>query len=121
MSTFSAQVVSGRGRGRKQGFPTLNLCVGEGFVPEEGVYAVRVALGREGDFYPAVMHVGARPTFEDAEPAVEVHLVRFEGEPRAENVRVEVLGRLRDVRRFDSPEALKLQIEADIVAAENLW
>lgn len=129
MSTFSAHIISGHGRGKGLGFPTLNLKVdassGSGEHPAEGVYAVRVRLDplapfSQDEWLSGVMHVGPRPTFHEQDVSMEVHLLDLKGDIVAQNVEVAVVGRLREVRSFDSPEALKKQIEQDIMAARHL-
>jgi len=107
-------VVRGEGRGRGLGFPTANLRVGarEKLLPPAGVYAVRAILRRGS--YPAAMHLGPRPTFEGAPPSVEVHLLDFQGDLYGEEVRVDLVDRLRDVTPFESVEALVAQLHQDI-------
>src|SRR3989338_8164202 len=120
MSTFTAPLISGHGRGRQLGFPTLNLEVGEGS-PEDGVYAVRaVFFGRRAN---GVMHVGPRPTFKENDRSIEVHLIDFDQAlpNRGECVAVEVLGRLRDIMSFPSTEALKKRIAQDIMEAASFF
>lgn len=116
MHHFLGHVVSGRGRGKRLTVPTVNLVV-EGSAVESGVYAVFAGA----DHYPAVMHVGPRPTFED-DFSVEVHYLQLPVvfPAMGEAVEVRVVGRLREVQRFDSPEALKKQIEKDMMAATSL-
>src|SRR3989338_6637417 len=118
MSTFTAPLISGHGRGRELGFPTLNLEVGEGS-PENGVYAVRAFFS--GHWANGVMHVGPRPTFKEDDRSIEVHLIDFDQAlpSQGELIAVEVLGRLRDILSFPSPEALKKRIAQDIMQATS--
>lgn len=116
-------VVSGRGRGRKLGAPTLNLRPGPVLLPATGVYAIRVEIG--GRLYPAVANVGFRPTFErtrPVHPVIEAHLLS--GPPLARPVgrpaRFEFHARLRDEQKFPSGAALADQIQKDIVVARRL-
>lgn len=111
--SFLASVVRGQGRGRELGFPTANLRPPEGrkLMPPSGIYAVRASLpggGREG-----LLHVGPRPTFDDASPSVELYLMDFEGDLYGERVRVDVLTRLRDVAAFPSADELVEKMEED--------
>jgi riboflavin kinase/FMN adenylyltransferase len=111
------QVVPGARRGRGLGVPTINLGGGSGrkLLPPDGVYAVQVEWrgGRAG----GMMNQGPRPTFGDQERSLEVHLFGVDADLYDQWVRVEWVARLRDVRRFDTPDALKQQIERDRVAA----
>lgn len=120
MSTFTAFFVPGHGRGRTLGFPTLNLSVGDD-CPDQGVYAVRVGFSEQ--LAKGVMHVGPRPTFGETDISIEVHLLEFEGHfpDLGVLITVEVLGRLREVMSFDSPEALKNRIAQDIMEAQSFF
>lgn len=111
------QVVEGERRGRTLGVPTINVG-GEGdrkLLPPDGVYAVEVEWrgGRAG----GMMNQGPKPTFGDARRSLEAHLFGVSGDLYGEWVRVVWVERLRDVRRFDSAEALTRQLEQDRVAA----
>ncbi len=111
-----ARVIHGVGRGKRLGAPTLNLDA----KPElpYGVYAVRVT--HKKDVHPGVMNWGSRPTFKEEEPVMEVHLLDTEGDFYGEEVNVAVVGKVRDVQSFSSPELLTLQIRADIETARKL-
>ncbi|TVR64380.1 MAG: bifunctional riboflavin kinase/FAD synthetase [Gemmatimonadales bacterium] len=115
--SFRGAVVQGEGRGRGLGFPTANLRVEarEKLLPPPGVYAVRAILRR--GTYPAAMHLGPRPTFEGAPPSVEVHLLDFQGDLYGEEVRVDLVDRLRDVTPFESVDALVAQLHRDVEQA----
>lgn len=73
---FSGIVVEGDRRGRELGFPTANLNVPvEKQLPAYGIYG---AVAREsGVSYPALVHIGPRPTLGDRRVAVEAHLLDF--------------------------------------------
>lgn len=110
-------VVRGDGRGRTLGFPTANLSTGSSdkLLPPAGIYAVRGVL-RAGVFSGA-LHLGPRPTFEGSPPSIELHLIDFSGEIYGEDVRVDFLEYLRPVHAFESIEALKRQMGADVERA----
>lgn len=112
-------VVKGEGRGRSLGFPTANLNVADGdkLVPPAGVYAVRGVL-RTGT-HGGALHIGPRPTFQGSPPAIELHLLDFDGELYGESVRVDFVRHLREVRPFESAEALVEQMEEDVVEARR--
>jgi len=112
------EVVRGDGRGRQIGFPTANLAVWpKRMVPATGVYACYADV--DGHKYPAVVNIGVRPTFEQqpAAPRLEAHLLDFHGDLYGKTLPVEFVARLREERRFPSPEALAAQIQRDIAAA----
>ena len=94
------------------GFPTLNVALpAQKTSPGEGVYAGRVQTSA-GEF-PAVVNVGARPTFGVAEKKAEAYLDGFSGDLYGAQVRIFPERFLRPVRRFESAAALKKQLEQD--------
>lgn len=102
-------VVQGDGRGRALGFPTANLDVPEGLlVPPDGVYA-----GWSRDRRAAVS-IGTNPHFDGVERRVEAHLLDFEGDLYGERLVLELWGRIREQRRFDSLEELVSAIGDDV-------
>jgi riboflavin kinase/FMN adenylyltransferase len=107
-------VARGEGRGRKIGYPTANLALQDPrkLVPKRGVYATRVALP-DGRTRGGMMNVGRRPTFEEMEVTVEVHVFDFEGDLYGETLSVQFLQRLRDEQKFDSADALATQLSED--------
>jgi riboflavin kinase/FMN adenylyltransferase len=107
-------VIRGDGRGKELGFPTANLRVplNGKLIPPPGVYAVRGGLKR--GIFGGALHIGPRPTFSGSPPTIELHLLDFEGEIYGEEVRVEFIRFLREVRPFSSASALVQQLRSDI-------
>jgi riboflavin kinase/FMN adenylyltransferase len=112
--TLSGRVVPGHGVGSKQTVPTLNLSTTAEVLPGRGVYVTRCIDEDRGRSWEAVTNVGYRPTFGgDDELSIETFLLSpFEG-PDPAQIRLEFLKRLRDERKFGSPDALKRQIMRD--------
>ncbi|TVR53022.1 MAG: bifunctional riboflavin kinase/FAD synthetase [Gemmatimonadales bacterium] len=117
---FRGVVVRGDGRGSGLGFPTANLLIAssEKLLPPSGIYAVRGVL-RRGTFQGA-LHLGPRPTFQGSPPSVELHLMDFEGDLYGEEIRVDVVQRLRDVLPFVSVETLVEQMGKDVGQARQV-
>ncbi|HEX3986153.1 MAG TPA: riboflavin biosynthesis protein RibF [Acidobacteriaceae bacterium] len=114
----------GRGVGTKLTTPTINLAPYNELLPPHGVYVTRVRLGDGTPLLDAVTNAGVRPTFDGAGFAVESHLL--DGPPPVEvteTMPVEVcfLMRLREERRFPSPEALRAQIGRDVERAREYF
>jgi len=88
--------------------------------PKPGVYAVEFSLGFEGKWQGGVANLGHKPTFEASpgQAELEVHVLKASGNWYHQKATVRFLSRLRDERRFESVEALKAQIKADILAAQ---
>ncbi|MDH3998732.1 MAG: bifunctional riboflavin kinase/FAD synthetase [Desulfuromonadales bacterium] len=116
--TLDGHVIHGEGRGRKLGFPTANLLVEKELLPKNGVYAVKVKW--RDVYYDAVVNIGQRPTFEGAEPSLEIHLLDFEGDLYGERLRIYFVARLRDEARFSSVELLQQAVLADIERGRGL-
>ncbi len=113
-------VTHGDKRGRTIGFPTANVPLGRHLEPARGVYAV-VATLPDGRTVPGVANIGRRPTVnEGPESRLEAHLFDFEGDLYGQEIAVALHGFLRSERRFDSFDALKLQIVADAERARAM-
>ncbi|MGH9468440.1 MAG: riboflavin biosynthesis protein RibF [Terriglobales bacterium] len=117
-------IAPGRGVGHQRTVPTLNLQHYDELLPGRGVYLTRVTLAAAT--YPALTNVGVRPTFGEGGPlTVESHLLHPPdggvaaglGDPIA----IDFLDRLRDERKFESPEDLRSQIQQDIAAADKYF
>lgn len=108
---LTGKIIHGAGRGKALGFPTLNI-EGRFSELEQGVYAVWVQLG-EGRYQGAMNH-GPQPTFGDEQVRTEVFLLDFEGEVYGEMATVTVVKKIRDTRKFESPEDLRAQIMQDV-------
>lgn len=116
--SFLAQVESGRGRGKEMGIPTLNLALMDVHPDlEEGIYACFVTV--EGEKMQAAMHYGPRPVFKDT-LSCEAHLLDRELSETPTMVKVDVIGRLRDVADFPSKEELIAQIQRDVETARKI-
>jgi riboflavin kinase/FMN adenylyltransferase len=117
-------VVEGQRRGRTIGFPTANLASIEEGVPAFGVYAVRVrridAAGTEGTpLADGVANIGQRPTLA-AGFAAEAHLFDFTGDLYGARLRLELVSRLREERRFSGLAELTAQIAIDAQRAREI-
>ncbi len=111
-------VTLGQQRGRSIGYPTANLEVAPGKALPPGVFAVRVTVGNET--FGGMANVGARPTFAEAPPALEVHLFDFSGDLYGSSIDVRFVERLRGQVRFAGVDELRAQLAADEAAARRL-
>lgn len=108
--------------GRRIGFPTANIApsCAEQIVPLAGVYAVRLSID-DGEWLPAMMNIGANPTFQRDRLTLEAHIIGFNGDIYGHHVAVEFAQRLRGERRFASVDELKAQMEKDRNETLNLY
>jgi len=99
----------------------MGLALSAGVLPPDGVYAA--AAYRNGVPYAAVVNIGFAPTFgwEQAKRRVEVHLLDFHGNLYGSELGVEFLHYLREERTFSDPEALKRQIDGDILQIRDFF
>lgn len=111
--SVSGTVIQGDKRGRAIGFPTLNLGqpAARKLLPPEGVYAVRAQTARGA--FGGMMNLGPRPTFGDLSTTLEAHLFDTTEQLYGDTVRLDFVARLRETRKFPSPEALRAQLAID--------
>jgi riboflavin kinase/FMN adenylyltransferase len=116
-------VVHGEERGRTINVPTANIAPVPEMLPPDGVYAVRVELLEEDGGVTAlpggVTNIGVRPTVGGGARTVETYILGFAGELYGERLRLQLVARLRDERKFDGLDALKAQIARDCVEARR--
>jgi len=112
-------IVEGRKRGQTIGFPTANMTTENELIPPHGVYATTMTI--DGLVHAGLTNIGIRPTFNETEPTIETHLLRYSGDLYGRPVRLSFVQRLRDERRFDNVDALRAQIEADRRRADHLF
>lgn len=111
--SLHGQVVTGAGRGVDLGFPTANLDIAsEQAIPADGVYATWAYI--DGRAYPSMANIGQRPTFGDTKRAVEVYVVGYQGDLYRRELKIEVMERLRDEKKFNTVEELKKQVAEDV-------
>ena len=122
-------IVSGWGRGRKLGFPTLNMSRPNQVIPAEGVYAgfVETAatpeeLLQKQEHVPAVFSIGQARTFGDQHPLlIEAHLLLGPvGDMTGHWLAMDFVEHLRSQHKFHSPEELVAQIAQDCEAARRI-
>ena len=103
---LSGTVRHGRGIGKTQLFPTVNLLPQEGkLLPRYGVYVTRAVLA-DGRAFAGVTNVGVRPTVGGDGVTVETYLLDFSGDLYGQALRVEFHRFLRPEQRFSSTQAL---------------
>jgi riboflavin kinase / FMN adenylyltransferase len=110
---------SGRGIGGTLTVPTINLAPYQDLLPANGVYVTRLRIA--GEWFDAVTNVGNRPTFGADSFAVESHLLDFRPIPLDDQTPLRLLfyRRLREERKWPSPETLREQIMRDVARAKR--
>ena len=112
--SLQGRVVPGAGRGAGVvGFPTANLEIDRRkAIPSEGVYATWAYVDEQA--YQSMTNIGRAPTFGENERTVEVYLLNYKDNLYESELRIDIMERLRDEKRFNSVEELKKQIEEDV-------
>tara|TARA_B100000676_G_C18082229_1_gene852094 strand:+ start:3323 stop:4282 length:960 start_codon:yes stop_codon:yes gene_type:complete len=112
------RVAHGRQLGRTIGFPTANIDLTRHPPPISGVFAVLVH-GISAAPLPGVANLGRRPTVDGEGITLETNLFDFDGDLYGQRIRVELVQRLREEKKFDSFDALVEQIGRDADAARE--
>jgi riboflavin kinase / FMN adenylyltransferase len=109
--SVTGEVRHGDKRGRLLGYPTANMVLAPECTLKHGIYAVRMIV--DGISRPGVASFGRRPTFDDGAPRLETFLFDFSGDLYGKMVEVSFVGWLRGEAKFDSVEALIVQMQQD--------
>ncbi|MBU0766244.1 riboflavin kinase [Patescibacteria group bacterium] len=136
--TFTGNTIVGSGRGKKLGYPTINLNLKD--IPsdlEKGIYAGWITINNQPSTvdcrersvsranpakrdervdcrkFSAAIHYGPRPVFDNT-TSFEIHLIDHSADSIPETLDIQIIKRLRDVQNFPTEEALKEQIAMDI-------
>jgi len=107
-------VVDGDKRGRKIGFPTVNLMLSnpDKLIPKAGVYFAQILL--DGFPFKAIINIGIRPTITSTGiKTIEAYIVNYSGCLYGRNLRFSLLRFIREEKKFSSLEELKKQLEKD--------
>ncbi|MBU2948636.1 bifunctional riboflavin kinase/FAD synthetase [Zobellia uliginosa] len=103
----------GKGLGRQIGFPTANLNIAESYklIPKNGVYFVKSEFS--GKTIYGMMNIGYNPTVAGKEKTIEINFFDFDQDLYGKELQIDILHRIRDEHKFESVEALKIQLEKD--------
>lgn len=117
LSILHGIVQIGNQRGRNLGFPTINIPVNN--IQLEGIFISQTMIDKE--LYNSLTFIGAAKTFNESVFQSETYLFDFTRDVYGKNVTVTILKKLRDNKKFDSEEALIVQMKADKKAAEDFF
>ena len=117
---INGTVMVGYRKGRDLDFPTANLALEYEYVyPLLGVYVGYAYV--YGEKYKAIINVGTHPTINPLnEPIIEVHLLDFDQNIYGKNIFVEFIQYIREEKKFESIEALKIQLGRDKSKARKI-
>jgi riboflavin kinase/FMN adenylyltransferase len=111
--SIRGRVVAGVHRGVQLGFPTANLELDpEQGLPIDGVYAAWTLINNRA--YQSMTNIGKRPTFGNNQRTVEVYILDYQGDLYGQELKINIVERLREEKRFDTAEELKKQMADDV-------
>ena len=113
-------VQKGRMMGRKIGFPTCNIELGDYIEAKQGVYAVKVYRENKKNCLKGIANLGYRPTFNQRKILLEVNLFNFSGNLYNKKLIVEFTKFIRKERKFNGIDQLRKQITLDLKIAKKV-
>ena len=117
--TIQGVVKKGRQVGKKIGFPTCNIDIGDYVLAKPGVYAVKVLRKNSKKYLKGIANLGYRPTFNQKKILLEVHLFNFSGNLYNKLLSVEFLKFIRKEKKFNNVNQLRAQIKKDLNIAKK--
>ena len=120
MDIIKAKVIHGQGKGAEMGFATANQQISQlEKLPEIGVYASKVKI--DDKQYIGITNVGTRPTVDDAAKiTIETHVLDYSGDLYGKIIEVDLVYRIRDIKKFANTQQLLKQINDDKATAREL-
>ncbi len=120
MDIIKAKVIHGQGKGAEMGFATANQQISQlEKLPKIGVYASKVKV--DDKQYIGITNVGTRPTVDDAAKiTIETHVLDYSGDLYGKIIEVDLVYRIRDIKKFANTQQLLKQINDDKETAREL-
>ena len=111
--SLKGTVVKGRGLGKEFNYPTANLKIKEDYklIPKNGVYVVRSNINGKTHF--GMMNIGTNPTVGGEEQTIETYFFDLDEDLYDKELKIEMLTRIREEKKFSSIEALKTAMRQD--------
>lgn len=110
---LTGTVIRGKQIGKQIGFPTANIDIKETYklIPKNGSYIVKSYIDNTPFF--GMMNIGTNPTVDGTKQSIEVHFFNLNQDLYNKKLKIEILDRLRDERKFESLEFLQTQLKID--------
>ena len=112
-------VSKGKQLGRTIGFPTANIKIEESYklIPLNGVYIAKSII--EGKSIYGMMNIGTRPTVDGTTQTIEIYFFDFNQDIYNQKITISLIKRIRDEQKFESVDALKIQLGMDKISAHD--
>ena len=117
--SIDGKVIVGRKMGRKIGFPTCNIKLNDYVIAKPGVYAVNILINKNKKLLKGIANLGYRPTFNQKEILLEVHIFNFSKNLYNKHLTIEFIDFIRKEKKFKNINQLKKQINLDIRKAKK--
>lgn len=116
---IKGKVTHGNHVGHKLGFPTANIDYDHYFLPESGVYYVRVFY--RGKWYHAMANIGNNPTLNFSfEKRLEIYILDFNQNIYGKELVIVFFEYLRNEMKFKSKKELIAQLKNDEISVRTL-
>ena len=120
--TLAGRVIKGNEIGRKIGYPTANVSVGDStkIIPSKGIYIVEVELSSK--IYKGIMSIGVNPTISDNNTiSMEVHIIGLSKNIYGEIIKIYFKDYIRKEEKFNTLEELRTKITKDKILAMKFF
>jgi riboflavin kinase/FMN adenylyltransferase len=118
--SLSGRIAHGKKLGRKLGYPTINIKMGDKTLIVKGIFAV-IVKGIDNRVLQGVASIGTRPTVNGVDTILEVYILDFDRDVYGYSVVVEFLYKIRDEEKFDSLAELTTWIAQDTEKAKAFF
>ncbi|CAH0337606.1 Bifunctional riboflavin kinase/FMN adenylyltransferase [Flavobacterium sp. CECT 9288] len=118
---ITGTVITGKQLGRTIGFPTANIKIEENYklIPQNGVYLVQASINSQ--LINGMMNIGTNPTVGGQEKSIEIHFLDFDADIYNQELKVSILHRIRDEKKFNSLQDLQEQLQKDKVITKEYF
>ena len=113
------KVKRGRMMGKKIGFPTCNIDLGNYIIAKPGVYSVKIKFDGFKNKLKGIANLGYRPTFNQKKILLEVNIFNFTRNLYNKKLTVEFKKFIRGEKKFKGVDHLRKQIKMDLKLAKK--
>lgn len=116
---LAGRVIEGEKRGSQMGWPTANMKIPlHRVIPADGIYATLTEV--DGESFPSVAYIGTRPTFQEGERLLEVHIFDQRFQLYGKDISVSFIEQVREDMTFSNVDDLVKQMDQDGVQAREI-